>query len=70
MHMLSPDSGLIFWQIVVLLQLLGSIYALVQLYRHPVSFNIKTIWCFIILFIPLGWIVYLTFRKQLFSERS
>ncbi|NDU94015.1 PLDc N-terminal domain-containing protein [Spirosoma terrae] len=68
--MLSPDSGLIFWQIVVLLQLLGSIYALVQLYRHPVSFNIKTIWCFIILFIPLGWIVYLTFRKQQFSDRS
>lgn len=67
--MLSPDSGLVLWQIVVLIQLLGSIYAIVQLYRHALSFKIKTIWCFVILFIPLCWIVYLAFRKQVYSTR-
>ena len=69
MGMLSPDSALILWQITVLTQLLGSIYALVQLYRHPISFKTKTVWCFVIFFIPLGWIVYLAFRKQVYSGR-
>lgn len=70
MDRLSPDSALILWQIIVLIQLLGSIYALIQLYRHPISFKIKTVWCFVILFIPLGWIAYLAFRKQVYSMRS
>ena len=67
MSMLSPDSALILWQIIVLIQMIGSIYALVQLYRHQISFTAKTVWCFVILFIPLGWIVYLVFRKQVYS---
>ncbi|WP_040005480.1 PLDc N-terminal domain-containing protein [Fibrisoma limi] len=68
--MLSPNSALILWQIIVLTQLLGPIYALVQLYRDAISFKIKTVWCFVILFIPLGWIVYLIFRKQIYSVKS
>lgn len=67
--MLSPDSALILWQILVLTQLLGAIYAIVQLYKHTLSFNAKTAWCFIILFIPPGWIVYLAFRKRAYSTR-
>lgn len=69
MDMLSPDAGLILWQIIVLIQLLGSIYAFIQLYRHRISFKIKTVWCVVILFIPLGWIVYLAFRRQVYPVR-
>ena len=49
--MLSPDSALILWQIIAYTQLLGSIYTTTRLYKHSLSFKIKTVWCFVILFI-------------------
>lgn len=61
--MLSPDSGLLIWQIVILVQFLGAILSLILLYRQPISYKTKTSWCFLILFVPLGWLVYLAFRK-------
>ena len=63
-----PDTSLIFWQILVVTQLLGAIYALTRLFRQALSPKNKTAWCSIILFIPLGWIVYLFFRKQIVHE--
>lgn len=67
--MLSPDSSLLIWQIVVLVQFIGAIFALTLLYRQPISYRSKTSWCFLILFIPLGWIVYLAFRRLAHSTK-
>lgn len=67
MTLLKPDAGLMLWQIFVVLHLLGIIVALVQLYRDKVPTRSNPLWCFIILAIPLGWLVYLVFRTQ---ERS
>lgn len=62
--MLSPDASLILWQILILLQLVGMIYSLVLLYKHITTFSVKTAWCFLIVCIPLTWIIYLILRKQ------
>ncbi|WP_394342025.1 PLDc N-terminal domain-containing protein [Spirosoma pollinicola] len=58
------------WQLVNLLYLLGVIFALVQLYKHQLSFQTKTLWCFISLIIPFGWIIYLIFRGQLRQTKA
>ncbi|WP_354004169.1 MULTISPECIES: PLDc N-terminal domain-containing protein [Spirosoma] len=65
--MLSPDSALLLWQIIILIQLLGLVYSIVRLYNHRLGFRTKTVWCFIILCVPLGWVVYLIFRKPTYS---
>lgn len=70
MDLLTPNFGLIVWQIVVFINLLGVIFAIVQLYRHQLSFQIKTLWCLIILAIPLGWVIYLVFGRQMHRTKA
>lgn len=69
MDLLTSNVGLMIWQILILLHLVGIILAIVQLYQHRLPFQTKTIWCFIVLVIPLGWLVYLVFRKQLHQTK-
>ncbi|WP_460934550.1 PLD nuclease N-terminal domain-containing protein [Spirosoma humi] len=66
----SPDTSLVLWQIGVVTQLPGTAYALMQIYRQSLPPGRKTAWCLVILFIPLGWVIYLLFRKQIESARS
>ena len=63
--MSNPDLSLIIWQILAALYLSGAVFALVRFSVDRLLIHKRIRWGLIILIIPLGWILYLIFRKQL-----
>ena len=71
----SPEVTLMVWQFLGLVYILGVGFALVCFYKHQQTIENKSLqrlfvllWGFIILIIPLGWIMYLTNSEKNFFK--
>ena len=66
MDLITPGTGLVIWQLVVLvLSLALPIYCLLNLYRSRALEGRKSLWALIIIFIPFfGSVSYLVFTKN------
>ena len=66
MDLTTPGTGLVIWQLIVLVLSLGlPIYSLLNLYRSKALEGRKSLWALIIIFVPFfGSISYLVFTKN------
>ncbi len=66
MDLLSPGSGLIIWQTLLLLYVGGFIWALVDILRSDFKDSVqKLVWIVVILFLPIiGTVLYFTIGRR------
>lgn len=69
----SPDENLMIWQILALTHVIGVSLTAVYFYRHQRTIKNKALrrtfivlWGFVILVMPLGWVMYLISSGQRF----
>ena len=65
MDVYTPATGLIIWQLVILMVCLGlQGYALVHLFKHHSTWNKRSTWAFLIIVLPLiGPVSYLVYAR-------
>ncbi len=65
LRLLSPDAGLMLWQIFVAFLLFTGLAAIIDIAFHKFEKNQKAIWLLICVFVPFGGVVYFALgRKQ------
>lgn len=65
LRLLSPDFGLMLWQIFVAFLLLTGLAAIIDIAFHKFEKNQKAIWLLICVFVPFGGVMYFSVgRKQ------
>ncbi len=65
MEIITPDYGLLAWQLAALVSLFLSTAALIQLARHPMESSRKALWSLLILLLPYaGVLIFAAMRSR------